>query len=681
MQNRPNNNHSVELTGKACILAILLAIIFAASNAYLGLKIGFIISVSIPAAVIAMVAFRLWGAVNILEVNIVQTGASASGSLATDIVYILPALMLIGYWDDMNYWQTVIICITGGILGILFSIPMRRTLLSHPELKFPEGVAIATMLQTTTHRSTIRELLLGGLAGSLLQLAQQGFGLVSSAWQIWYNTGKCIIGLGMGFDAAMFGAGYIIGFNVGFSILLGAVAGWVIGVPILSALHSGEITNISSTAAVMGLWSSYIRYLGVGALLAAGVWSLLLCLKPILNALYYSVETIKKVGKTDASIIPRTEQDLPGWSILLGIILLFIITTLYIQNEFKLQQLGISSLGSSFFLITTLIYILVAGFVFSAICSYFSGLVGMSASPISSANIAIVILFSLIILIFLPSGLQLSADTPQVLHAAGLAIIVATIVGGAASMANGTIQDLKTGEIVGATPWKLQLMLIIGTLASTFIVPLVISILYHAYGIGSSYPATLTDHSQALPAPQATIIATLTRGVFLGGLPYKMIGIGICMVVLLIITKKLGQQKLAWFSILGFGLAVYLPMVVTFPLFIGSMVAGLVSYCHRRQARRQGNSNFVTLADDQSQNKNLVSIQNRNQVKATLIATGLIAGGSLMGVFLAIPAALTGESFLWQLVSDRYAIFTNMVGLIILLGLCYWIYAVATSNE
>lgn len=666
MEQKKVLNNPIELTPRAFILGTLLAVIFAASNAYLGLKIGFIISVSIPAAVIAMVIFRLMGDVNLLEVNIVQTGASASGSLATDMVFILPALLLIGYWDDIKYWQSVIISIIGGILGILLSIPMRRTLLSQPELRYPEGVAVATMLQGATKRSSIRELIMGGIVGAGLQFAQQGFNLISSSWQVWFATSENIVGFSMGFDAAMFGAGYIIGFNVGMSIFLGALAGWVIGIPIISLFHPPSLSQ-AIDAQVMGLWSSYIRYVGVGALLAGGVWSLYLCSKPILAALKYSLETIKLLGTGNDKEIIRTERDLPGWAILSGIALLLLISIIYILDSFELQQFGFSTWLGSLFLVTTLIYILIAGFIFSAICAYFSGLVGMSASPVSSANIAIVILFSLIILLFLPHTIALASNKPMIFHAAGLAIIVATIVGAAASMANGTIQDLKTGEILGSTPWKLQFMLIIGTLASTFIVPPVLSILYHGYGIGSAFPPSLLHHEQALAAPQATIIATLTQGVFIGNLPYSMTGIGICLIVVLIVLKKIWYQPLLWFSILGFALAVYLPMFTTFPLIAGSMVSGLISYRQKKSNKRQE------------------AIENfsggNGEVKATLIATGLIAGGSLMGVLLAIPAALTGRSTLLQLIPDQYMLFAQILGLLSLIGLCLWVYTAGTGNH
>lgn len=651
-----------ELTFKAILLAVILAVILAAANAYIGLKVGLIVSASIPAAVVAMVVFRFSKQSNILENNIVQTGASASACVAAGVVFVIPALLITQYWHDINYWQTVFVCLSGGILGILLSIPLRRALLAHPQLRFPEGRAIAEILKANNAGASIRELILGSAVGSLMQFGQQGLQIFASGYQWWIATNQTIYGFALGFDASMLGAGYIIGFRVSMSILLGIVVTWLIGVPTLFMFIGLPNAMTDPTSAVTELWSNQIRYLGIGGLLLGGIWSLFHSIRPILASVKLSLQSLSLTKKPTPPILPRVDQDIPLPYILGGILVLLLAIVVFMLQEFAILTLGLSTLSSTLFLIFTLFYILVAGFIFATVCAYFSGLVGVSASPISSMNIAALILFALSFSFLLQVEAIGTVEKAIIMHAIGISILITAIIACADTVANGNIQDLKTGAIIGATPWKLEVMLIIGVIVSTLVVPPIVTLLYNVYGIGNIMPHAGMDPHQVLAAPQASLLAVIAKGVFFRQLPLQMILIGMGIMLGVIIANLLLRRFDKEISALGFGFGMYLPMTVTIPLILGGLLAGLLEM-------RLAKSTLST--PDQLEAKQRV----------TLIACGLVAGASIVGILLAIPFAIAGNANIFSLVTPTFTPIAVLLALLVTLVICIWMYTTGVRKN
>lgn len=650
-----------ELTLKAILLSVVLAAILSASNAYLGLKVGLIVSASIPAIMVSMVVFRLFKQHNILEHNIVQTGASASASIASGIVFVLPALLLVKYWSHFDYWLTVFICLSGGLLGILLSIPLRRTLLRQPELSFPEGKAIAEVLKANEKQVHIKDLVWGGLAGAFIQLCQTGFKVMSSSAQLWFKSSTGAFGFSVGFDATLLGVGYLIGFEVGLSILIGAGVGWVIGIPVLSHIYPASPNMADATTYVMSLWDSHLRYIGIGTLLVGGIWSLIACAKPIVHSLKVSAQASFQSQSNAKVHLSRTERDIPLNYILIGITALVAIMAVFIIQNFSMASLGLNAINAPLFYGVNILYLLVAGFVFSAICAYFSGMVGMTASPVSGINIAALILVTLIFQTFISLKASGAPEANAMLiNAAGLTIIITTIIACAGTMANGNIQDLKTGQLVGATPWKLEIMLIIGTIVATVVAPPIIDVLYNVYGMGGSMPRPGMDPADMLPAPQAALIAAVSNGMLSHNLPLTMVMIGVVLAVAVLgLNCALKKQKFS-VSLIAFAIGIYLPMSITMPLFLGSAIAFLVQrrHRHRRDAHQPE-------AIERSQ---------RQQHNGILIACGLVAGGSLMGILLAIPFAIAGSPEVLSLVTAGFAPIATTLGALVTVLVCYWLY-------
>lgn len=651
----PASQSLPELTLKAIILSIILVVLLAAANAYLGLKIGITVSASIPAAVISMGILRLFREYNILENNIVQTAASAGEAIVSGISFVLPALILVHYWHHFNYWETLMISLIGGTLGVFFSIPLRRVLLPHKELRFPEGTAIGQVLKASmAGKANLQYLLKGSLVGGLISLSQAGFQIISGTieyWQIVAN--RFVYGLTIGFDPALMAAGYIVGPSVAASTLLGVLLGWILGVPLLSAYFG--ISTPDASAAAMDIWKNHIRYIGVGTMLVGGFWTLFILLKPILEGLQTSFQTVKTLRTTGRASIPRTERDIPinyiGW----GILLLCIPLGLFLYHYASDPALNFSLTLQLTTVVIGLLFIIFGGFLFCALGGYFAGLFGSTNSPTSALSLAALFLMSLIILALWGPHLNFSANSQQTLAAIAFVIVVSSILG-AGSITNETIQDLKAGQIVGATPWKQQFMLIVGVIVSAFLVPWVLELLFQAYGIGGVFPRPGMDPAHMLAAPQAGMMAALVQAAFTSQLPWTMLGIGGTIAVIAIITDRILRLYNNGLSVLAVGFGIYLPLDATFPFVIGGITAYIVNKSlHKKYS---------------GQKENLVE---RQQIGLTL-ACGIVAGASLMGVVLAIPFAIEQTTDALKLVSDRLLPLTNLLAPIVAILLLGWIY-------
>ena len=641
---------TVELTVRCVLIAILLTLVLALSNAFLALKIGMLTSASIPAAVISMAILRFFKDSSVLENNLVQTAASAGEAVAGGIVYTIPALIMIHYWFGFSYFENFCIAAIGGTLGVIFSIPLRRILVHQKDLPFPEGKAIAEVLKTSSSGGSVKELILGGVLGSVLELCQMGFKIIANNFQVWFSIKRTLVGFGVGFSATMIGAGYLIGFELGLSIFIGAALGWLITVPILSDAYPFFQQSFAPTEAVSHLWNEKVRYLGIGAMLFAGLWSLLLMLKPLTQSITRSIKQSRQnAGKKNQMV--RTEKDVPFVYLMLLCSIVSVLMFAFFKFTFPLAKLGLPGSWASSIIFSFVLYVLVIGFVFSVITAFFSGLVGVTASPGSSVIIAGMLLLGWILSVVLKkvTGIHLTAD--QIKAAEAITIIVGSVVTGIAAIANDNIQDLEVGYLLGATPWKQQVMLLLGVIVAAMVIPPVMQLLFDVYGIAGVMPHEGMDPAQSLPAPPAALMAAITQAIFNQGLPWLLLGMGALLMIILLPIRRYLEKRLSFnLSILGVAIGIYLPMTSSMPLFIGALLSFFVN-------RRLANSSD----EKQSEGKH----------KALLLACGLVAGAALMDVMLAIPFSLAHNPNIMQL--DSLIWDGSAMGFAVLstIGLCW----------
>ena len=652
-----------EISFRAVLLAILLAIILAAANAYLGLKVGLTISASIPAAILSMGILRFFKNSSILESNIVQTGASAGEALVAGTAFILPALIILHYWQHFDYWQTVIISLTGGILGILFSIPLRRVLLADSTLRFPEGTAIGQVLKISQEDSkgNLKELVQGGFLGAFVALFQSGFQIIANNFPLWFKAGnKFIFGFTFRFEPALLAAGYIVGVGVALSTLLGVVIGWVIGVPIFSYLHpimansSQSASNLATT-----IWQSSIRPIGVGTMLVGGLWTMVLLIKPIIKGVHSSFVSLKTIQKSGYASLPKHERDIPI-HYTLALLGALVIPLGYILFSFiSHPALGLTHNIQIITLLIGIVFILITGFFFSSLCGYFAGLIGSSQSPISGVSLSVLLFASLTLLAVFNWAPGFTHDMKHLLEGEGLAIIIGTLVSSSCAITNDTIQDLKAGQIVGATPWKQQVILILGVTVSALILAPTLELLFNAYGIGGiSPPGRQMDPTQMLSAPQATLMASLVTGAFKHNLPWNLISIGFVVAILCIIIDRVLQRRGMRLPVLAVGIGIYLPLDTSSGLILG----GLASYFVERTLYKQHPLQTEKSADNTARQRGLT------------LACGLVAGACLMGVVLAIPFTLAESTDVLRLMPRNFTLLASFFGVLSTLGVLAWIY-------
>ena len=571
-----------EITLKAFFLSIFLSIILSSAMVYLGLYAGMTISASIPAAIMSMGILRLFKNSNILENNIVQTAASAGESLAAGVIFTLPALLLIGYWDTISYWEVTKIAMVGGILGALFTVPLRRALILKAQLRFPEGVATAAVLKTgheTDSEKSQKSLKLIGisaLVGGFVKLGELAFSVWSSALGGAIAIKGAIFGMGASLSPSLFSVGYIVGRNIGILAFTGGLISWAVAIPIYSYLYGFEGENYFESANI--IWNAKIRYLGVGAMVVGGIWSVIQLAKPLIESIQLSLKTLKESSDN----ISLEERDLPINYVFMAIIAMLI--------PIALTYFGI--IGSWTSAIILSFVMLVFGFLFSAVAAYMAGVVGSSNNPISGVTIATILFSSLLIITFF--DIESSKG-------AAAAILIGAVVCCAAAIGGDNLQDLKTGNIVGATPWKQQLMQLVGVSSAALTLGIVLTLLHEAYGIGSS----------DLPAPQAVLMTNVANGVFAGNLEWGMIYAGAILGIIIILIDQYQAYRKADFRvpILAVAIGIYLPIELTLPIFIGGMLNHIAS----KTASEEGKNNGL------------------------LIASGLITGEALMAIFIAIP--------------------------------------------
>lgn len=614
-----------ELTLRGMILGALITVIFTASNVYLGLKVGLTFASSIPAAVISMAVLKFFKGSNILENNMVQTQASAAGTLST-IIFVLPGLLMAGYWSGFPFWQTTLLCVAGGILGVIFTIPLRYAMVVKSDLPYPEGVAAAEILKVGGHEegdnrqggSGIKELAAGGALAGLMSFCAGGLRVIADSASYWFKSGTAIFQLPMGFSLALLGAGYLVGLTGGIAILLGISIAWGIAVPYFSS-HIPQPSDMEMAAFAMKLWKEKVRFIGAGTIGIAAVWTLLMLLKPMVEGMRMS---FKSFGG-GAPATERAEQDLSPKAMIF-----WVLSMMFILGVSFYHFIGDSHItGGMAWLLVVVCTLLasVIGFLVAAACGYMAGLVGSSSSPISGVGIVSIVVISLVLLLVGESG-GLMADEANRKFLLALTLFCGSAVICVASISNDNLQDLKTGYLLKATPWRQQVALIIGCIVGALVISPVLELLYEAYGFTGAMPREGMDAAQALAAPQATLMTTIASGIFAHNLEWAYIFTGIAIGAVLIaadlVLKKSSGGKLA-LPVLAVGMGIYLPPSVNMPIVAGAVLAAVLKHIIGKKAEnREGR------------------LKNAERI-GTLFSAGLIVGESLIGVIMAFIIAFS----------------------------------------
>ena len=644
-----------ELTVRGILLGAILTIIFTASNVYLGLKVGLTFSSAIPAAVISMAVLKMAKDANILENNMVQTQASAAGTLSA-IIFIIPGMLMIGYWQGFEFWQTLVVSACGGCLGVLFTIPLRRAMVVHSDLAYPEGVAAAEILKVGSRtradgksESGIKEILSGSVVAGIIAFVTNGLQVLGGSLSAWFHVGRGMTQLPLGYSTALVGAGYLIGIASGLAMLVGILIAWAGFVPYFTmteVLPDGMTLQKFAGA----VYQQKVRLIGAGAMGVAAIWTLMMLARPVIDGVKESIagtrmdDTEKGLHRMDIDMSMKSIALVFGVTVI-GLLAIFY---LFVSPE---------SIPPSQKLIFTVVGVGVSvlmGFFVAAACAYMAGLVGTSASPISGIGILGIIVSSLVMyalcssfgIFDLPGGEKFATAT---------AIFTTSIILAIACISNDNMQDLKTGWLVGATPWRQQVALLIGCVVGALVIAPVLNLLYEAYGFPGAMPRPGMDPAQALSAPQAVLMTTIAQGIFSSKLAWEYIYIGIGLGVVLVLIDQLLKRttKNLVLPPLAVGMGIYLPPVIQTPLVVGAILGYFLNRHLRKTAGAEAEAAGLR--------------------RGTLFASGLIVGESIVGVLLAGLIVLSvsngGDENPLAMVGSDFADTAEMLGLVVFLGL------------
>jgi putative OPT family oligopeptide transporter len=649
----PATEAIAEITVRGLLIGVVITLVFTAANVYFGLKAGLTFSTSIPAAVISMAILRGLRGATIQENNIVQTVASAAGTLSA-IIFVLPGLIMVGWWSGFSFWDSFIICASGGILGVMYTIPLRRALVTDSDLPYPEGVACAEVLKVGTsrerdndvaalesHGAGLKAVVVGSIVSAAFYVLVQTRIFASDVAQ-YFRVGSR--GAATGFDFslsfALFAIGHLVGLSVGIAMLVGALIGWGWAVPYFTALH--PLAGVAADLA-QGAWSHSVRFVGAGAIGVASVWTLGTLVKPVIGGLASAMAAarVRKAGQ--AHTLPRVERDIPIGQV--GLVsLLCLLPVAWLFWHFSVT----SGLGEHAWLLTieAVIFVAIMSFLVSAVCGYMAGLIGASNSPLSGVGILVVVLFALLLVVGVKSGLPPGAGKTLV----AFALFVTAVVFAVASIANNNLQDLKTGQLVQATPSKQQWALLIGVLAGAVVIPPVLDLLNHAYGFLGAPGA---NPARALPAPQAGLISALAQGVIQNNIDWSLIGSGALIGAGCIVLDEILRH--VWKSVrlppLAVGLGIYLPTSTTLMVVVGAIVGSVFTRGAARAPKPQATRQL-----------------------GVLLASGLIVGESLLGVVFAAAIAFSGNAAPIALVGTGFETAAIWVGGIAFVAVIYLLY-------
>jgi putative OPT family oligopeptide transporter len=622
-----------ELTLRGFLLGAAITLVFTAANVYLGLKVGLTFASSIPAAVISMAVLRAFRNATIYENNIVQTVASAAGTLSA-VIFVLPGLVMIGWWSGFPFLQSFGICAIGGILGVMYSVPLRRALVTGSNLPYPEGVAAAEVLKVGTgagaaterNRAGLLALLTGSLASAAFA-AIVATKLFAGTLAGYVRVGNATTGAGFSLSLALAGAGQLIGITVGLAIFAGLVIAWGVATPLLSAFHPapGAAADVATA-----IWSHQVRFIGAGAIGVAALWSLGRLARPV--ALGVSSAIVASRRRREASaFLPRTEQDLPIGVVALVSLLCLVPLAILFWSFLSNGQLAPVAILMT---LAAVAYVVIAGFFVAAACGYMAGLIGSSNSPVSGLAILSVIGAALIVLA-IGAAFVHTAATAMIAYALFVTAVLLCV----ATISNDNLQDLKTGQLVDATPWRQQVALAGGVAIGALVIPPILNLLAHAYGFAGSVAAH-TAVGQPLPAPQATLISALAKGVIARALDWNLIGTGALVGVLIVVADELLKLRKGFaLPPLAVGLGIYLPPSTTAPVVLGA----ILGWAYNRWSARQ-------------------PYPDRAKQLGILVASGLIVGESLFGVLLAGLIVASGNAAPLGLVGDAFAPLAEAIG-------------------
>jgi putative OPT family oligopeptide transporter len=635
-----------ELTLRGVVLGAVITLIFTAANVYLGLKVGLTFATAIPAAVISMAILRYFRGHTIVENNIVQTIASAAGTLSA-IIFVLPGLIMIGWWTGFPYWITVAVCIVGGILGVMYSVPLRRALVTGSDLPYPEGVAAAEVLEVGEaavdggegNKRSLRAIVVGSLvaAGFSLLAATK---VILSDIAVYFRLGAGGSTIGASLSLALIGVGHLVGVTVGFAMIVGLVISYFV---LLPTLTWGDIAGSDVVKAVVSSTFSHdVRFVGAGAIAIAAIWTLLKILGPIVKGIRAAAASTRL--RRSGTEVELTEQDLPIW--IVGGTIAFSLIPIGLLLWWFLESTQIGG-NTPLIIAVTLVFVVVLGAILASVAGYMAGLIGSSNSPISGLGILVVVAASLTLV--LVHGR--SDDAKQTLGLVAYALFATAIVFGIATISNDNLQDLKTGQIVGATPWRQQVALVIGVVFGGLVIPPVLTLLNTAFGFLGAPGAG----ENALAAPQAALISSLAKGVFGGDLDWGLLGLGVAIgAVVIAIDEALKLKTKFALPPLAVGMGMYLPMSLTLIIPLGA----LLGRYYDKWADRTGG--------DVEQKKRL----------GVLMATGLIVGESLFGVVFGGIVAGSGSDSPLAIVGDGFENWAEILGVVlfvaVLAGLYQW---------
>jgi len=602
-----------ELTLRGVVLGALLTVLFTAANVYLGLKIGLTFATSIPAAVISMAVLRYFAGATIQENNIVQTLASAAGTLAA-IIFVLPGLIMIGWWTDFPYWQSVAVIGIGGVLGVMYSVPLRRALVTGSDLPYPEGLAAAEVLKVGAGVGGAEEnrrglMLIGGstVVAAIYFLVAKTRLLTDTAGKTFrVGTGGSAVSASL--SMALIGVGHLVGVAVGLAMVVGMLITWAVIVPhwtqdaAFAAQIGGDLETLVGAA-----FRQKARMVGAGTIGVAAIWTLLKLIGPIVAGIRSALIANRERKAGRGADLPITERDIPigivTATILLSMIPIGLLLYAFGNTAPIAAEPGVT-------VVLSIIYTLLAGVVIAAVCGYMAGLIGASNSPISGVGILSVLGISLILAALFPHA---SGDATKALVA--FALFVTAIIFGVATISNNNLQDLKTGQLVNATPWRQQVALILGVVFGALVIPPILDLMNTAF----TFQGAPGARSSALPAPQAAIISTIAQGVLGGSLDWGLIGEGAIIGVVAVIVDELlrgTSKRRLHLPPLAIGMGIYLPLEADLLIPVGAVLG----WFYNRWAVTSRSPAFA-------------------ERMGVLMATGLIVGESLMGVVYAFAVA------------------------------------------
>jgi len=651
--NAPANEPRSELTWRGVILGVVITVLFTAANVFFGLKAGLTFATSIPAAVISMALLRGFKDSTIQENNIVQTVASAAGTLSS-IIFVLPGLVMIGWWAGFPYWESFLICALGGVLGVAYSIPLRRALVTGSDLPYPEGVACAEVLKVGSPGENataegIEESRIGLLAVIWGAVSASAFALIvatrvfASDVAQYFRFGNekgPVSGFDFNLSMALFGVGHLVGLWVGIAMGVGALIGWVWGVPYYSAIAAtaGDAAQIAAST-----WSHQVRFVGAGTIAVAAIWTLLKLVKPVVSGLASAMAASRVRREGQGALLPRTERDIPIGTV--GLMMLACFVPIALLLGYFSAESGLGDFKWTL-IIGGLIYSVVMGFIISAVCGYMAGLIGSSNSPVSGIGILVVIGAALLLVIGIKPFMAPGNEKGLV----AFALLVTAVVFSIATIANNNLQDLKTGQLVDATPSKQQWALVIGVIAGSAIIPPVLDLLNQAYGFAGA-PGPVHEHP--LPAPQAGLISALAQGVIQNNIDWSLIGVGAAIGVALIVIDILLRRSTddAHCSPLAVGLGIYLPTSATLMVVVGAIAGSFYDKRAERSAKPEATKQL-----------------------GVLLASGMIVGEGLIGVAIAAVVAFSGKDFPLALVGEDFAAASVWIGALAFVGAIFTLY-------